>query len=653
MKSSLVDRQLDNYLEGSDGRPKNGVIVDGSALPLGAATESTLQSVLNAVDGLEGFTDGVEGLISASNILLTTIRDNADSLESFTNDIEPLLATANILLTTIRDNADSLEGYTDQLESYVDGLEALITSVNTKLDLANATLSSVDLKVSTSAKQDLQITQATSSNTKLDTLIAKDFSTSAKQDAHTTILGDIDAALASIVDQTDNIETSLDTLNTKIDSLTSTLQSESDATQVLLTNEFNETQTALGNLNVTLQNESDETQALLQSEFDASQVLISATNTKLDTVIAKDFSTSAKQDSQITKLTSIETILGVMRDNADTVENLLTSIGNNTDGLEGFVDGLEALSTSTNSLLTTIRDNADQLEDYTDGLETLVGTTNSTLASTNTLLTTIRDNADQLEAYTDQIETLVTATNALLTTIRDNADTVEALQTSTNTKLDTLNTTLQTESDQSQVKQDTGNTSLASIDGKMAKSNSPYPSLATDTLVVRPLPYELPTYSASASAFVPPAAAATDIFTLIGSATKTIRIHRIRVTGSTTSGSAIKTTFNLIKRSTLNTAGTRVVGTAGAHDSTNAAATANPGHYTVNPTALGTLVAVIRSTHIAVTASGISGGVVEWDFETTGQPLVLRGATENIAINLNGGSITGPVMSVSIEWSEV
>jgi hypothetical protein len=187
---------------------------------------------------------------------------------------------------------------------------------------------------------------------------------------------------------------------------------------------------------------------------------------------------------------------------------------------------------------------------------------------------------------------------------------------------------------------------------RFAQVSTGTPLLSDQAQIVRPLPYEPQTYSASASAFVPPASA-TDVFTIIGSATKTIRIHKIRVTGSTTAGGGIKTTFQLIKRSTLNTAGTRIVSTNTPHDSTNAAATANCGHYTVNPTVLGTSVGTVRSAHVAVTNTGLTGGDIEWNFEALGQPVVLRGVSEVLAINLNGVTIAGPIFSISVEWSEV
>lgn len=66
----------------------NPIPVSAASLPLpaDAATETTLSSILSAVDGLEGFTDGIEGL-------LTTIGGYVDGLEGFTDGIEGFLAT--------------------------------------------------------------------------------------------------------------------------------------------------------------------------------------------------------------------------------------------------------------------------------------------------------------------------------------------------------------------------------------------------------------------------------------------------------------------------------------------------------------------------------------------------------------------------------
>jgi hypothetical protein len=158
------------------------------------------------------------------------------------------------------------------------------------------------------------------------------------------------------------------------------------------------------------------------------------------------------------------------------------------------------------------------------------------------------------------------------------------------------------------------------------------------------------TYSAAVNNFLS-AASATDIFNIIGSASKTIRIHRIRISGSTTSGSPIKVGMKLIKRSALNTGGTRIASTMVPHDSTSPAATANVGHYTANPTALGSSVGNIRSMHVAFNQAGITGGEPIFDFKN--QPIILRNATEQLCINFNSTTISGALISIYVEWSEV
>lgn len=144
---------------------------------------------------------------------------------------------------------------------------------------------------------------------------------------------------------------------------------------------------------------------------------------------------------------------------------------------------------------------------------------------------------------------------------------------------------------------------------------------------------------------------ATDVFNIIGSATKTVRITRIRVSGSTTSGSPVKVGVQVIKRSTLNTGGTRVATTMAPHDSTSGAATANVGHYTANPTALGTSVGVVRTVHIAFNQNGMTGGDILWDFRH--QPVILRGNTQQLCVNFNATSVTGSLISIDVEWTEV
>ncbi len=182
------------------------------------------------------------------------------------------------------------------------------------------------------------------------------------------------------------------------------------------------------------------------------------------------------------------------------------------------------------------------------------------------------------------------------------------------------------------------------------------PEAAAFGLVTRNLPYFRQTYSATVEGLVP-AATPTDVFTITGSATKTVYIHKITVNGTRTAHAHDLVILN--KRSTANTGGTSVVRTAVPHDSTNVAATATVRSYTANPT-VGTLVGNIYSSRISfpvqtpANAQGNGGAVVPWVWDSghDGQPIVLRGITQQVGINLNSVTITGGLLNISIEWSE-
>ena len=447
-----------------------------------------------------------------------------------------------------------------------------------------------------------------------------------------------------------SVKTEVQSSNTKLDSL------------ITNTNDIENLITSTNSLLTTIRDNADQVETLLGN-----------INSNTDTVEAL--------------ITSTNALLTQIRDNADTLETLIGTSNTQLTAINANTDNIESLITATNALLTTIRDNADTLESLvttsntqlsainsnTDGLEGLLGTTNS-------LLTTIRDNADTLES-------LITTSNSLLTAIGNNTDTLEALITSTNTKLDTVNTNLtniQTEIDSAQYTMNESFSKATAIAGQLddvgttaATENNvapvritaqraihsnlrdpsgvdltktTTPSLTNSSVVVRPIPYEPATYSASAVGFAS-ATTATDVWNITGSASKTIRVHTIIVTGSTTSGSPIKVNVQLIKRSTVDTAGTSVANAAVPHDSASAAATATVKHYTANPT-LGTAVGPVRAAQVAFNQGGITGGDITWEF-TRGQPLLLKTVNEQLCVNFSSTTVTGAIICIHVEWSEV
>lgn len=160
------------------------------------------------------------------------------------------------------------------------------------------------------------------------------------------------------------------------------------------------------------------------------------------------------------------------------------------------------------------------------------------------------------------------------------------------------------------------------------------------------------TYSAAINSLTPPATP-TDMVTITGSATKTVKILRIEL--STTQTTAGINTFFLVKRSTANSAGTSSAGTAVPHDSTNAAATATVLAYTANPT-LGSAIGNVRATKVLTPApASLATAVQVWEFDgvSGGQPVVLNGTSQVLALNFNGAALpTGLNVNCTITWTE-
>lgn len=158
------------------------------------------------------------------------------------------------------------------------------------------------------------------------------------------------------------------------------------------------------------------------------------------------------------------------------------------------------------------------------------------------------------------------------------------------------------------------------------------------------------TYSASIAGLVP-VAAATDIFCISGSATKTVRVLRMSI-GAIATAAAIGDIL-LVKRSTANTAGTSTAPAVVANDSTNPAGTAVVLAYTANPTT-GTLVGNMRSRKLAF--GTIAGSVVDSvDFTSVvggEQAIVLRGVAQVACLNYNGQTMAGNLVDAGLMWSE-
>ncbi len=175
-----------------------------------------------------------------------------------------------------------------------------------------------------------------------------------------------------------------------------------------------------------------------------------------------------------------------------------------------------------------------------------------------------------------------------------------------------------------------------------------------------PIDGQKASYSAAKLGLVP-ASSATDIFTITGSSTKTVRITRIEISGTTTSATPAALDIVLLKRSTANTGGTSTGSpTPVPHDINDAAATATVLAYTANPTT-GTLVGNLRNQKLMLmlatyTATDFpTDDKIIWDFGNRAgeRAIVLRGTGDVLAINLNGVTATATAsLDIAIEFTE-
>ncbi len=162
------------------------------------------------------------------------------------------------------------------------------------------------------------------------------------------------------------------------------------------------------------------------------------------------------------------------------------------------------------------------------------------------------------------------------------------------------------------------------------------------------------TYTASTFTFTP-GTTPGDVFTITGSATKTVKILRMGLASN--QGTAGTNNWFIVKRNTANSGGTSTSVAGVPHDSTNAAATATVLEYTVNPTS-GTLVGQVWSGKLdspIATTAGIGGSEgVEVSFaELYGQPITLRGVNDVLAWNFNLAALpSGLTITAYVTWTE-
>lgn len=169
------------------------------------------------------------------------------------------------------------------------------------------------------------------------------------------------------------------------------------------------------------------------------------------------------------------------------------------------------------------------------------------------------------------------------------------------------------------------------------------------------------TYS-SVTLALPPAASATDIACIAGSASKTIKVAQITISG--TAGTLVSAPVTLLRRASADTGGTAATTTANwasnisKHDTSGGTAAATLISYSANPTIVDTSPTYVRSSYVTfpVTTAGVTITPLVWRFgysvTDADQPLTLRGAAEQACINLNAVSVSSGLLHIHITWTE-
>lgn len=163
------------------------------------------------------------------------------------------------------------------------------------------------------------------------------------------------------------------------------------------------------------------------------------------------------------------------------------------------------------------------------------------------------------------------------------------------------------------------------------------------------------TYAATSVALVP-AASATDLACITGSATKVVRLLSVRIGGTATT--AVSTPVLLTKHATANTGGTAATGTAlpvpYKLDSSDATPTATTTAYTANPTITDSSAGIIDASSGSFSLATGSSTSQQLNYFTHiyNEPPTLRGIAQQICVNLNGVSVAGGSLTIAFFWTE-
>lgn len=153
-----------------------------------------------------------------------------------------------------------------------------------------------------------------------------------------------------------------------------------------------------------------------------------------------------------------------------------------------------------------------------------------------------------------------------------------------------------------------------------------------------------------------PAATATDILTITGSSTRIVRVTKIVLSGGATSAGSIQTA--IVRRGAVDTGGASTAVAVASRDTQNGPVAAPVAIYTANPT-LGNTASAGAGTLdtcrlFLQTSTGGAPDICAFTYGVNDDQLtVLRGTTDQLAVNLQGSTIpSGGTIDIDVEWTE-
>lgn len=187
-------------------------------------------------------------------------------------------------------------------------------------------------------------------------------------------------------------------------------------------------------------------------------------------------------------------------------------------------------------------------------------------------------------------------------------------------------------------------------------------ALASDPLAVSLNNAQIGSRAATYRVFSPGYAAyatPTDIFGIIGSATKLVIPVGMIVLARSTTGTLLPMDF--VRRSTLNAEGTPTALTKLKDDTTDPTPTASVVSYGAAPSALGTSLGVYSTHELATTA--LTAAPAAFTFASTigipgainfQKPVILRGVNDGLYVNLRGAALpAGFAAYLVVQWIEI